>query len=107
MARRKAGHSVEVIQAGVERYRSWCEATGKIGTETVKQAATFFGPDESFLQLWEIPTKPISGNGGYPRTDEQWMAKGHELGIAARPGESMSAYINRIRARLDAQTRAR
>lgn len=98
-ARRKAGHTAEVIHAGVERYRRWCEATGKINTETVKQAATFFGPDESFLLPWDIPAaKPVNG---YPRTDADWMSKGRQLGIHAKPGESMPAYIGRLKSAME------
>ena len=40
---------------GAASYRAYCDATGKTGTEFVKQAATFFGPDKHYLELWEIP----------------------------------------------------
>jgi len=40
----------------VKQYRAWCEATGKIGTETVMQFASFFGPQkEGYLQDWTQP----------------------------------------------------
>lgn len=68
-ARLKAGHSAETLTAGVSRYRRWCEATGKINTETVKQAATFFGPDEPFLHDWKIP------NGGSNATRQPTAAE--------------------------------
>lgn len=55
IARRKEGHSLEEIQAGTVRYAAFCEATGKLKTEFVKQAATFFGPDKHFLEAWEVP----------------------------------------------------
>ncbi len=57
-ARIKQGHQAEVMTAGAERYAAWVGATGKRGTEHVKQAATFFGPDESFLESWAIPGQP-------------------------------------------------
>ena len=58
-ARRKA-HAMEAIRDGVVRYAKWCEATQKVGTEYVKQAATFFGPDEHFLERWEIGEQPLN-----------------------------------------------
>ena len=55
-ARLLEGHSWEEIAAGVAKYGTFCEATGKIGTEIVMQAATFCGPDKHFLNAWGIPT---------------------------------------------------
>ena len=54
-ARRKEGHQAGDLIAGVKRYNSFCVATGKVNTELVKQAATFFGPDCAFLELWNAP----------------------------------------------------
>lgn len=56
-ARLRAGHSPGEILAGVERYARWCEATGKVGTEMVKQAATFLGPADPphFAEAWDVP----------------------------------------------------
>jgi len=59
-ARLREGREVAELIAGVNRYRLFCEATHKAGTETVMQAATFFGPDEPFAQAWTVP----KGNGG-------------------------------------------
>jgi hypothetical protein len=53
-ARIKAGVDPEVIHAGVVRYCAFVRATGDYGTKYVKQAATFFGPDEHYLEPWEI-----------------------------------------------------
>lgn len=52
-ARLREGHSAAEIQAGVERYARYCDSRGLTGTELVKHAATFFGPDHAFLELWE------------------------------------------------------
>ena len=54
-ARLDDGHTFEEMRAGVERYAAWVRATGKEYTETVKQAATFFGPDKPFLEAWALP----------------------------------------------------
>lgn len=77
-ARLKAGHTAEALHAGVLRYRRWCEATGKIGTETVKQAATFFGPDESFLQAWDLPATPL--NASRPLSAVEQVQRANKLG---------------------------
>lgn len=53
--RLREGHSEAEILAGAERYREFCRVTGKTGTEFVKQAATFLGPDKPFLQPWASP----------------------------------------------------
>lgn len=40
--------------AGVRRYAAFLTSTGKTGTEFVKQAATFFGPDRHFDEAWLV-----------------------------------------------------
>lgn len=54
-ARKREGYTATQMTEGVIRYAVWCEATGKVGTEYVKQAASFFGPDKHFLESWEAP----------------------------------------------------
>ncbi len=54
-ARTKAGIEPSALIAGVERYAAYIEATGKAGTEYVKQAATFFGPNEHWAEPWTAP----------------------------------------------------
>ncbi|MNY41786.1 hypothetical protein D3C86_1766250 [compost metagenome] len=51
----KEGVTPRTLIDGLRRYRAFCEATGKIGTETVKMAATFFGPNEHYLEDWKPP----------------------------------------------------
>jgi len=53
-ARLNNGHSVEDLIEGVRRYARFCRAKGQIGGQYVKQAATFFGPDEHFLADWQV-----------------------------------------------------
>ena len=45
-ARIRSGVSADDLTRAVERYAAELRAKGKIGTEFVKQASTFFGPDE-------------------------------------------------------------
>lgn len=54
-ARLREGHTWAEIHDGVRRYAEWCKTTGKVGTETVKQAATFLGPGKPFLEPWTPP----------------------------------------------------
>ncbi len=53
-ARRKSGVEIKDIQAGIDRYRVYCQVRGKLHTRFVMTAATFFGPDEHFRETWEI-----------------------------------------------------
>lgn len=41
---------------GARRYAAFCQATGKIGTEFVKQASTFYGTELNFRLPWDLPT---------------------------------------------------
>ncbi len=54
-ARLTQGDTWEQLTAGTERYQRYAHATGKLNTEYVMQAATFFGPDRNYLNTWEIP----------------------------------------------------
>ena len=62
-ARIKEGVPADDMQAGVERYLAYCKATNRIGTEFVKQASTFFGPDrhwENDYRISEPEYQPIT-----------------------------------------------
>lgn len=55
-ARRRDGVSVDELLAGVQRYAAFCTATGKTGTEYVKQAQFWLGPRyEGWAQAWDVP----------------------------------------------------
>lgn len=58
-ARFAEGHTPAEMIAGARRYRDFCAARGDLlGSEFVKQAATFLGPDKPFLLPWHPPPKP-------------------------------------------------
>lgn len=59
-ARLKEGHTWEEILDGARRYAAWCKATDKIGTETVKQAATFVGTEKGFTEPWTPPKRQLT-----------------------------------------------
>ncbi len=63
-ARIKDGVNTEAMLAGVNRYAGYVRATGSAGTQYVKQAATFFGPDRHFEEPWQAPSGAVSGRPG-------------------------------------------
>lgn len=63
-ARLKEGVTPEAMLAGVKRYAAYVRATGSTGTQFVKQAATFFGPDKHFEEDWQAPSAPRGGRPG-------------------------------------------
>jgi len=67
-ARIGEGHTTAEFLAGARRYAAFCEATGKIGSEYVKQACTFLGPDKAFLLPWHAPPKPETASERILRT---------------------------------------
>ncbi|EFN2595373.1 helix-turn-helix domain-containing protein [Escherichia coli] len=60
-ARLREGIKPETMLDGVRRYAAWVRATGNTGTQFVKQAATFFGPDRHFEEAWQQPAAPGGG----------------------------------------------
>ncbi|WP_096911745.1 helix-turn-helix domain-containing protein [Escherichia coli] len=60
-ARIREGIKPETMLNGVRRYAAWVRATGNTGTQFVKQAATFFGPDRHFEDFWQQPAAPGGG----------------------------------------------
>ncbi|MGO9717257.1 MAG: hypothetical protein ACLPV2_09820 [Steroidobacteraceae bacterium] len=78
-ARIREGHAWPEMIAGAKRYAAFVRSNGNENTEYVKQAATFLGPDKSFLELWEIsPPKPNGTNGrSDPAAEAAWQAVLH------------------------------
>ncbi|MCW1973488.1 UNVERIFIED_ORG: DNA-binding transcriptional ArsR family regulator [Pantoea agglomerans] len=61
-ARIREGVTAADMHSGVQRYAAFITATGRTGTEYVKQAATFFGPDRHFSDSWTAPAPQPSRN---------------------------------------------
>ena len=59
-ARLREGSTWQQILDGARRYAEFIRTTGKTGTEFVKQAATFCGPDKSYLEDWRAPAQTES-----------------------------------------------
>ena len=75
-ARMTEGHTPDEFIEGAMRYRAFCEATGKLGTEYVKQAASFLGPDKAFALLWALPkTKAETQQDANVLAVQQWLAQ--------------------------------
>lgn len=79
------------IEQGVMRYRKFCEATGKVGTEFVLQAATFFGPAKHYLEDWELP-KPEKRK----MTQDELVKHYTQEGKPPRPGETTEQWLRRV-----------
>ncbi len=60
-ARVREGVEPAEMLAGTDRYAAFLRATGKEGSQFVKQAATFFGPDAHWSEPWNLPDAPPSG----------------------------------------------
>lgn len=75
-ARISEGHTpIEMID-GARRYRAFCDLTQKIGTEYVKQACTFLGPDKPFTQPWKAPpTKAQARQDRSVNATLQWLSE--------------------------------
>ena len=74
-ARLSEGHTANEILEGATRYATYCQSTGKVGTEFVLQAATFLGPDKPFTQAWDQPTS------GYATPDYSSLMKEPHVAI--------------------------
>ena len=86
-ARLREGHTHQDIIEGLKRYVTFCNVSGTLGTPYVMHMSTFLGPDENFLEDWTPPK---------PEVKESTEEKGRRLGITAKVGESMDAYLKRI-----------
>lgn len=63
-ARIAQGEKAETMAAGLARYTAHMTAAGKIGTQFVLQAATFFGPDKRYLEAWPNKQKASAQTSG-------------------------------------------
>ena len=56
-ARLDEGATHQEMLDGVKRYARYINLTGKINTEYVQQAATFFGRNKGYLDPWTLPSE--------------------------------------------------
>lgn len=55
-----AGSTWNEILEGTKAYKRYCDQTGKTGTELVKQAKTFYGPNQLWTEDYSPPEKAKS-----------------------------------------------
>ncbi|QNK30674.1 hypothetical protein HF675_13550 [Serratia sp. JUb9] len=107
-ARKRDGVEPAVMLAGVERYRDYCTASQKIGTEFVLQAQTFLGPRREFENSWEITTGGNHAEFRYNPGDlrsyyEQFTEWERQYGEPAAGMGSMGADDQNLRPAMDCQ----
>lgn len=83
-ARLKQGYTAEAMQAGIDAYRVHLVATGKVGTEYVKMAATFLGPNLHFLDSYALPVEQAPAKSAARNAIEQLVFGGRDGLDAAR-----------------------
>jgi hypothetical protein len=81
-ARLREGHTWAEMTAGAQRYATYVRSTSAEGSEFVKQAASFLGPDKPFLEPWDIPPSSKGGTNG--AVDETAMGIWEAL-VAGKP----------------------
>lgn len=94
-ARLQAGINPQEIIDGVIRYHAWCESTKKINTEYVKQAATFFGPDNHFHEPWTIPANQNGATSHATKHQKSTALAGQIFGAAARLHDAQRESVSR------------
>ncbi len=82
------GESFESLLDGVRRYAALMKATGQEKTPYVKQACTFFGPGEWWLEDYDLPD-----DGSVQLTVDQEAEK---YGLQRQEGESDESLRRRV-----------
>jgi|GEM_PF-4401779 len=78
-ARLSEGHTWQEILDGARRYADYCRATQSVGTQYVKQLASFCGPEKFFLQPWNLPrTKAEAQQDANIAAAREWLARSEE-----------------------------
>jgi hypothetical protein len=94
--RLQEGDSWADIISGAQRYRAFCESTGKVNTEFVMQVATFVGPDRHYLAEWSLPAvapaKESAEQASLRKLTERRAAIGLADFRAPLPNETSTAY---------------
>jgi len=101
-ARLRDGSTADEMTSGVMRYLAFCQAEGNIGTQYIKQAATFFGPDKAFLESWEVMQKSPSST---PHRNSCFGKQPATRPIYTYPGGDADAIDSTATEVFDAQAR--
>lgn len=74
-ARRIEGATWDELIAGVKRYAAYCAESGKLQTELVQQAATFFGKNRGYAEPWNASlTKSETRVEKNITASQEWLA---------------------------------
>ncbi len=65
-ARLNAGALPADLLAGLKRYVAYCQAKNIVGTAFVKQAKSFFGPDDHWREAWGVSLGMPAGEAAMP-----------------------------------------
>jgi hypothetical protein len=94
-----AGATWDEILEGTRSYKRFCDATGKTGTELVKQAKTFYGPQQLWTEDYSPPTPKKSA--AQTILEQRWSklrARAVAIGFRAPlPVESPDVYETALR----------
>lgn len=102
-ARIAEGHTWEEMTKGARRYTVFLRATGKLGTEFVKTAAAFLGPEKPFLLSWDLPAKPGNPREPVRDPDTELMQTAKSLGYGPQAGETTEQFLARFKPWNDAR----
>lgn len=94
-ARIKQGVKPETMLEGVKRYAAFMASEGKIGTSFVKQAATFFGPDKHFDEVWLVETAANKAPTRQDQSRYEWYAKSDDGSAEVFINQSAIDRMNR------------
>ncbi|EOX8475822.1 hypothetical protein AIT72_003985 [Salmonella enterica subsp. arizonae] len=94
-ARIKQGVQPETMLEGVKRYAAFMASEGKIGTSFVKQAATFFGPDKHFDEVWLVETPASKAPTRQDQSRFEWYAKSDDGSAEVFINQSAIDRMNR------------
>jgi hypothetical protein len=73
-ARLAEGHTLTEMVAGAQRYAAYIRSTGSEGTQYVKQACVFLGPDKHFLHPWTpVSTKAETHRDANIENSQEWL----------------------------------
>ncbi|HHH2003255.1 TPA: hypothetical protein ACPZF7_000932 [Yersinia enterocolitica] len=105
-ARLRDGVTTDAMLEGVRRYAEFVKATGKAGTEFIKQAKTFFGPSKHFDDEWQVSTGENHVEFRFNQSDprpysEQYLSWEQQQGIAGM--EPMGSHDQNLREPLDCE----
>lgn len=95
-ARIKQGYEHSDIKAGLIRYATFCDKTGKTGSEYVLQAATFFGLDLWWENEYELPKRSIQDQFRGMTRDQQIKEKAKILHLEPAKGATMYEWIAKV-----------